>query len=303
MAHPHISFLSPGDLIYITCPAGFVAHERVAFAAETLAAWGFRVELGKTIGTGAHYMSGHDAERLADLQHALDRPDVAAILMGRGGYGCSRIVDDMDWAGFRARPKWICGFSDITVLHSHLQAQVGYPSLHSPMCGAFRPDSVGSPYIQSLLRALTGETLEYRTPPHPLNRAGAGDATLTGGNLAILAHLTGSPSEADTRGKLLFIEDVGEYRYNIDRMLLNLRRAGKLDALAGLVVGSFTDTQDTDRPFGQEVEDIIADKVRDFDYPVLFGLPCGHAEENVTLRLGARHRMEVSGEGGLLKTL
>ena len=297
-----IPFLSPGDLIYITCPAGYVAPERVACAAETLAAWGFRVEMGKTIGTGAHYMSGHDDERLADIQHALDRPDVAAILMGRGGYGCSRIVDDIDWAGFRARPKWICGFSDITVLHSHLHAQLAGPSLHSPMCGAFRPDSVNAPHIQSLLRALTGEPLEYHTPPHSLNRHGVAEGLLTGGNLAILAHLTGSPSAVDTRGKILFIEDVGEYRYNIDRLMLNLRRAGKLDALAGLVVGSFTDTQDTDRPFGQEVEAIIADKVREFDYPVFFGLPCGHAEENVTLRLGVQHRMEVTTAGANLTT-
>lgn len=288
--------LIPGDTIGITCPAGYVAMDRVACAVTTLKSWGYEVKLGRTVGSEYHYFSGHDQDRLADLQQMLDDPQVRCILMGRGGYGCSRIIDDLDFTAFQKHPKWLAGFSDITVLHSHIQAQFDIPTLHSPMCAAFQQNSLESLPVQSLKNALQGVPLHYEAPAHPFNRKGSATGILTGGNLAMLAHLTGSPSQVNMKGKILFIEDVGEYLYNTDRLLLNLKRSGQLKDLAGLVAGSFTDMQDTERPFGQTVEEIIWDKVKAYDYPVLFGFPCGHQEDNVTLQLGMAHKMEVADE-------
>ncbi len=294
MPHSHIPALSPGATIGITCPAGYVAHERVAHCVEVLQRWGFRVKLGATVGSEHHYFSGNDDARLQDLQAMLDDDGIDAILCGRGGYGTSRIIDRLDFSRFALRPKWICGFSDITVLHGHIHATLGTPTIHGPMCGAFTPDTDGAPHLESLRRALTGAAMRYSAPPHTRNRLGDAEGILVGGNLAILAHLSGSRSQMDTRGKILFVEDVGEYRYNLDRMLLNLKRAGMLDELAALVVGQFTESQDTERPFGQEVEDIIWDKVAEYDYPVCFDFPAGHAEVNYALRLGMAHRLAVT---------
>lgn len=285
--------LQSGDTIGITCPAGYVSHERIAFAVEVLQRWGFAVRVGKTVGTGAHYFSGHDSERLADLQAQLDDPTVRAILMGRGGYGLSRIIDDIDWKAFKESPKWICGFSDVTVLHSHIHQMLGIATLHSPMCGAFTPESERSYYIESLRRALAGKSLSYTFPASPHNRPGEVEGIIVGGNLAILAHLSGSVSAIDTKGKMLFIEDIGEHLYHIDRLLLNLKRSGRLESLKALLVGTFTDTEDTERPFGQTLEQIILDKVSEYNYPVAFNIPCGHETENLTLPLGVPMRLSV----------
>ncbi len=293
-------FLQPGDTVGITCPAGYVPQERIAWAAEVLRRWGYRVRIGATVGTGEHYFSGHDAERLADLQSMLDDEGIAAILMGRGGYGTSRIIDGIDWSAFARKPKWICGFSDITVLHSHIQRQLGVATLHSPMCGAFTPASERSFFLESLRHALKGQTPAYRFPPASLNRPGLAAGVVVGGNLAILAHLTGSPSQLDTAGKILFIEDIGEHLYKIDRMLITLRRNGQLSGLKALLVGSFTDTEDTERPFGQSLEEIIRSAVADYDYPIAFNFPCGHDKENVTLPLGVPCVLRVAEEGSSL---
>ncbi len=286
-------FLKPGDAIGITCPAGYVSHERIAYSQVVLQRWGFRVRVGATVGAGAHYFAGHDAERLADLQAMLDDREIKAILMGRGGYGVSRIIDAIDWTVFAENPKWICGFSDITVLHSHIHQTLGIATLHSPMCGAFTPESEGSFYIESLRRALTGRGLRYDIPGSPYNIPGLAEGPVVGGNLALLAHLTGSVSQLDTEGKILFLEDIGEHLYHIDRMLLSLKRSGQLSGLKALLLGQFTDMEDTDRPFGQMLEQIILDKVAGYGYPVAFNAPCGHDKENITLCLGRRHRLQV----------
>lgn len=293
-------YLKEGSVIGIACPSSYIPMERISFAAEVLNLWGFEVRLGKTAGAQHHYFSGTDEERLQDLQAMLDDPGIDAILMGRGGYGLSRIIDRLDFMQFRLRPKWICGFSDVVVLLNEIQGQLNTAVLHSPMCNAFKPETINSDHLKSLYAALTGESLHYNTPASPYNRHGKVEGALTGGNLAILAHLTGSPSEVNTDGKILFIEDVGEYLYNADRMLLNLKRAGKLDNLKGLIVGSFTDMQDTERPFGQTIEEIIVDKVKEYDYPVCFNFPCGHQEINYALCLGAQHKLIVTAEGGYL---
>lgn len=293
-------YLQKGSTIGITCPAGYVSHERVAYAITVLESWGLKVIVGKTVGSEHFYFSGNDEARRTDLQSMLDDPNIDAILMGRGGYGLSRIIDDLDFTHFDSKPKWICGFSDITVLHNHIHAQSGIATMHSPMCGAFTPESENSDYIQNFRSALWGEALNYSIPPSPFNRPGNAEGIMTGGNLAMLAHLSGSVSEVETDGKILFIEDIGEHLYNIDRLLLNLKRAGKLDNLAALLVGSFTDNQDTERPFGQTVEEIIWDKVAEYNYPVCFNFPCGHQEVNFTLTLGMKHRLAVSEDGSEL---
>jgi len=294
-------YLKEGSVIGITCPASYVSHERTAYAIVTLEKWGFKVKRGKTIGTEHFYFSGTDDERLADLQDMMDDPGIDAILMGRGGYGMSRIIDRIDFAGFLKHPKWICGFSDFTLLHNHLQRNHNYASLHSPMCIAFRPETENADHIAAFRDALLGNAMKYSIPPSPYNRAGKAQGILTGGNLAMIDHIMGSVSEVNTDGKILFIEDIGEYLYRIDRMMLTLKRAGKLDNLAALVVGSFTDMEDTERPFGQTVEEIIADKVKEYSYPVCFGFPTGHQEVNYTLTMGEVHSLGVSRGGSVLE--
>lgn len=296
-------YLQPGDTIGITCPAGFVSNERIAYAVEVLKRWGFNVRIGKTVGARDTYLSGTDAERLADLQAMLDDGTVKAILPGRGGYGVSRIVDAIDWTAFQKSPKWICGFSDITVLHSHIHQNLSIATLHSVMCGAFKPETEQSFYIDSFYRALTGRDISYQFPSSLSNINGDAQGILVGGNLALLAHLTGSVSQLDTEGKILFIEDIGEHLYNVDRLLLNLKRSGELRGLKALLVGQFTEMEDTERPFGYSVEEIILDKVAEYNYPVAFNFPCGHDTENVTLCLGRQHRLEIGLNGSQLSLL
>lgn len=293
----HPPYLKRGSTIGITCPAGYVSEERVAFAIETFKLWGFNVKVGRTVGTEYNYFSGTDTERLSDLQQMLDDPSVEAILMGRGGYGLSRIIDNINWSKFKLNPKWICGFSDITILHSHIHAQLEIPTLHSPMTAAFKPDTINSDHIKQIYAALTGESLFYHASPSEYNRNGNAEAILIGGNLAILDHLVGSPSDINMTGKMLFIEDIGEHYYKVDRMMLCLKRAGKLKNLRGLIVGGFTEMEDTDRPFGQTVEQIILDKVKEYDYPVCFDFPAGHLDVNHTLTLGSWHKLTVTDQG------
>lgn len=296
-------YLKQGSTIGITCPSSYIALERIEYAAGVLRDKGYKIILGKTSGTQHGYFSGTDDERTADLQAMLDDPNIDAILMGRGGYGMSRIIDRLNFTSFKNKPKWICGFSDIVILQNHIQAQFELPSLHSPMCNAYKADTINSEHLQSFFDAISGKELQYQIPASPFNRTGTAKGTLTGGNLSILAHLTGSVSEVDTAGKILFLEDISEYLYNIDRLLLNLKRAGKLDKLAGLVLGGFNELQDTERPFGQTVEEIIWDKVKEYNYPVCFDLPVGHIDINYTLALGMPYELNVTAEGSMLKTL
>ena len=294
-------YLKPGSILGITCPSGYVSDERVAYAISILERRGFVVKRGKTIGSEHFYFSGTDEERADDLQRMLDDPGMDAILMGRGGYGMSRIIDRLNFTAFIKHPKWVCGFSDITVLHNHLLARFGIASLHSPMCGAFKPETDHAPYLETFFSALTGAPLVYHTPPCSGNREGNTEGVLTGGNLSLITHLIGSASDVTTDGKILFLEDIGEHLYKIDRMMLTLKRAGKLDNLVGLVLGGFTEMEDTERPFGQTLEELIGDKVSEFDYPVCFHFPAGHQEINHTLTLGERHKLSVTASGSVLE--
>lgn len=301
MQHP--PFLKPGAVIGITCPSSAVTEERVERAVNLLKEWGYKTKTGNTIGLTDTYFSGDDDTRLADLQSMLDDDSIDAILMGRGGYGMSRIIDRLDFTKFLQKPKWICGFSDIIVLQSHLQKQFNMPSIHGPMCGAYKAEAALSDHMLSMKKAWVGEPLKYQIAASSYNRPGSAAATLTGGNLAILTHLTGTVSECDFDGKILLIEDIGEHLYHIDRMMLNLKRNGKLDRLKGLLVGSFNEIEDTDRPFGQTLEQIIIDKVKEYDYPVCFNFPCGHEEVNYAVFLGMNYRLTVGDNGSTLETM
>jgi muramoyltetrapeptide carboxypeptidase len=296
-------YLKQGSTIGITCPSSYIPLERIQYAASVLASKGYNTLLGKTCGTQFNYFSGTDEERCADLQSMLDNPDVDAILMGRGGYGMGRIIDQIDFTAFKAKPKWVCGFSDIIILQNHIQANFNIPVLHSPMCNAYKEETIDSPHLQSFFDAITGNTLRYEFPSSEYNRTGITEGILTGGNLAILAHVTGSASEVDTTHKILFIEDIGEVLYNIDRLMINLKRAGKLDKLAGLIVGGLTDLTDTERPFGKTVEQIICDNVKEYNYPVCFNFPAGHIDINYTLTLGLLHKLSVTETGSSLELI
>ena len=296
-------YLKQGSTIGIACPSGYLQKDRIEHAVEVLKQWGFNVKVGKAVGAEHHYFAGTDEERREDLQEMLDDPAIDAILMGRGGYGLSRIIDALDFTAFKNKPKWICGFSDVTVLHSHIQSQFNIATLHSPMCIAFKPGTEYTDYLQNFRDAITGTSLSYQTPPSKYNRPGTAEGIMTGGNLSLLAHLTGSASEVNTEGKILFIEDTGEFLYNIDRMMLHLKRAGKLDKIAALLVGDFDNIKESERSFGQGIEEIILDKVKDYSYPVCFNFPAGHEEINFTLSFGMDHKLIVDDTGGRLELL
>jgi muramoyltetrapeptide carboxypeptidase len=287
-------YLQKGDTIGIVCPAGYMAAEKIQTCINILQEWGYLVKVGKTVGGDSQtYFSGTDEERLTDFQEMLDDDGVKAILCARGGYGTGRIIEQINFDKFKKLPKWIIGYSDITVLHSHLYTNFNISSLHSPMAGAFNEEGYKNEYVLSLKNVLKGKKIRYAIPAHELNRKGEAIGELVGGNLALLAHLTGTNSDIKTKGRILFIEDVGEYSYNVDRMLYQLKRSGKLSKLAGLIIGGFTDMKDTERPFGKSVYDIIHEIIREYDYPVCFDFPVSHTDRNYALKIGAGYKLKV----------
>ncbi len=291
-------YLQTGDRIGLVCPAGFMASEKTNACIRALESWGYTVKAGKTVGgSSSNYFSGTDQERLDDFQQMLDDDEIKAVLCARGGYGSSRIIDQINFKKFKESPKWIIGYSDITVLHCHIYSNYYISTLHAPMAGAFNEkneqiDQQPDPdeYLLSFKNALEGKKIRYSCDVHPMNRKGTAIGELVGGNLALLAHLAGTVSDIKTKGRILFIEDTGEYLYNIDRMLLQLKRMGKLSKLAGLVVGGFTDTKDTERPFGQTAYEIILDTIKEYDYPVCFDFPVSHTVRNYALRIGTGYK-------------
>ena len=286
----------PGQTVYITGTGRKIDRESVAVATQIFEQWGASVEIAPTLFNDHHsYLAGTDSERLGDLQTALDNPAVKCIVCARGGYGTTRILEQLDLSGVKQNPKWIVGFSDITALHLKLVSQ-GILSVHATMPILFsKPDAHDS--LKSLRLVLSGAPVVMRVPPHRLNRAGVIQAPVVGGNLSLIVDSLGTPSEVDTRGKILVIEEVNEFHYKIDRMLMQLQRAGKLAPLAGLVVGHMTDIQDTNPSFGETVEDIIFRTVRGYDFPVAFKFPIGHEHPNLAFIHGHPSTLEVSAGG------
>jgi len=287
-------YLQPGNTIALVCPSGYMAIEKAQTCIDVLQQWGYKVKVGTTVGSAsATYFSGTDEERLINFQQILDDDAVHAILCARGGYGLSRIIDHINFKKFKKQPKWVIGFSDITVLHSHIYTNYGIATLHAPMAAAFNDGGYNNEFVQSLKQALVGKHIKYECAAHEFNKKGEGVGELVGGNLALLAHMVGTPSDIKTKGKILFLEDVGEYLYNIDRMMRQLQRSGKLEKLAGLIIGGFSDTKDTERPFGQNAYEIIHDIVKEYDYPVCFGFPVSHEKANYALKVGVGYKLKV----------
>ena len=294
------SHLSQGDTIGIVCPSGNIPLEKVQICIQTLEKWGYSVKLGTTVGAKKDSFSGTDTERAADLQSMLDDPSVKAILCARGGYGASRIIGSMNFKNFNEHPKWIIGFSDITVLHAAILQQ-NCMSIHGPMAAAFAKGEVGESYIQSLKQVLEGEKTSYTIPAHSMNTLGNAKAELVGGNLCILAHLIGSKNEVETSGKILFLEDVGEYHYNIDRLLIQCKNAGLFDNLAGLVIGGFTDLKDPASDFGATAYEIIKEHTSAYTYPICFDFPISHSLPNYAIKQGQQYSLEISEAGVCLQ--
>jgi len=290
-------FLVPGDTVAMVSTARKIAVEEVHYAKNFLEQQSYKVVLGKTIGAEDHQFAGSDVLRTADFQSFLDDPKVKAIWCARGGYGTVRIIDKLDFSAFQKSPKWIMGYSDVTVLHSHLH-KMGYQTLHAPMPVDFEKQTETAK--QTFLKSISGVKLSYTVVPHSLNRIGTASGVLVGGNLSMLYSLCGSPSAINTKGKILFLEDLDEYLYHIDRMLQNLSRNGMLEHLSGLVIGSMNKMNDNAIPFGKNAEEIIAAVVAAYKFPVCFGFPAGHNEDNNPLFLGAEVSLEVSENGSKL---
>ncbi|HEY8401674.1 MAG TPA: LD-carboxypeptidase [Cytophagaceae bacterium] len=284
--------LIAGDKVALIAPAKKFERNEISDGIKTLQSWGLEVVEGKNIYKGYHQFSANDDERLEDLQNALDDPSIKAIFAVRGGYGTSRIIDKLSFKKFKEQPKWIIGYSDITVLHTHLNRRK-YATLHSIMPLTFgQKDSKES--VNLLKKVLFGENLEYKLNNHPLNREGKTKGEIVGGNLSILNTVIGTRSEIKTKGKILFLEDIGEYLYHLDRMMVHLKRSGKLEKLSGLIVGHFTDIKDGSEPFGKSAYEIIQDAVEEYDYPVCFGFPAGHEPVNHPLIFGQKAKLIVS---------
>ena len=281
-------YLTSGDTVALAAPARKISHAEILPAERWLQAVGFNVFYDERLFAEDHQFAGSDEVRARYFQDLLDYDAVKAIWCVRGGYGSARIIDRLDFSRFQEHPKWICGYSDITVFHSHIQRHLQTATLHTTMPINVTEENTQSPAVQSFLAALKGETLSYEISPHPLSRQKAFSGILTGGNLSMLYSLVGSPSDVNTEGKVLFIEDLDEYLYHIDRMMLNLRRSGKLDGIRALLVGHLSDMHDNTVPFGKTAEEIVADCCRDFDFPVIFNVPAGHLPDNRAFRMGCR---------------
>jgi len=285
---PH---LKKGDKIAITCPAKKLPNP-MTDAVNLLESWGLEVVLGETVNASYHQFAGDDELRAKDLQRFIDDDNVKAIIAARGGYGTIRIIDHVDFSNLARKPKWVVGFSDITIIHAHLFNNYGVQSIHGQMPVNIPDASANS--LETLRRALFGEELKYTVPVNSLNRNGEGSGLLIGGNLSLLVAILNSVSDMDYAGKILFIEDVGEYLYTVDRMMHTLKRAGKLKNLAGLIVGGFTEIKDNDIPFGQTIPEIIRNVVNEYDYPVCFDFPAGHLPDNNSLVLGRKLNLSVT---------
>ncbi|NML65938.1 LD-carboxypeptidase [Hymenobacter sp. RP-2-7] len=290
--------LRPGQRVALVATARKITAAEVDFAVQTLSGWGLEVVLGTSIGAASHQFAGTDDERRRDLQRQLDDSSVRAIICARGGYGTARLLDELDFSGFAASPKWVAGFSDITALNCHL-LRLGYQSIHGVMPVLFG-QAAGEAAVASLRAALGGAPMPCEALAHPLNRPGTAQGELVGGNLSLLHTLTGTRSQVDFTGRILFLEDLDEYLYHIDRMLLHLHRSGQLAGLAGLVVGHFSQMRDNLIPFGQSAYEIIDQYAQRYHFPVGYGFPIGHEPSNHAVVVGRQATLDVAATGSQL---
>ena len=284
-------YLKKGDKIAIVCPAKKLPKS-IDVGIAILKDWGLAVVIGKTVNGSFNQFSGTDAERAADLQQYLDDPSIKAIIAARGGYGTIRIIDELDFAVFKENPKWLIGFSDITILLSHVLAKLNIQSIHGQMPYTFEDSTPEA--LESLRKVLFGEEVTYEYESDVTGRDGSTEGVLIGGNLSLLIAVEGSSSEMDYTDKVLFLEDVGEHEYSIDRMMRLLKRAGKLAILKGLIIGAFNELSEEKIPFGQTPEEIIWDLVKEYNYPVCFNFPSGHIDDNRAMVLGKMISLKIN---------
>jgi muramoyltetrapeptide carboxypeptidase len=293
--------LKKGDVIGITCPSGYITLEDIQPAVNKMKEWGFEIRIGDTVGARDFTFAGSDEQRATDFQTMIDDDSVKAVMLGRGGYGAVRIIDAIDFKKFSRHPKWLIGFSDATVFHSHINKNFGTATIHSKMCNSFPSDQEiitkeQSDSLDSIRKCLVGDKVQYSALTNSYNKVGIAEGILVGGNLSILENLAASKSDINTDDKILFIEEVEEYLYNIDRMLWNLKRSGKFESLKALIAGGFNRIKPDDpgEDFGKTVFEMILEKVKEYDYPVCFDFPVGHQKENYALKCGVKHRLNVS---------
>jgi muramoyltetrapeptide carboxypeptidase len=298
-------YLKAGDTVAIVAPSGVLNdHENyINKAKKLLESWELNVIVGKNVFNNYGHFSGTDKERTKDFQRALDDKTISAIWCARGGYGAMRIIDDLDYTEYLKTPKWIIGYSDITAIHNDLHI-LGSESIHSIMCKNLEDKDINNDRsIQALKDVLFGNKLSYNFNNKPENKLGKTSGQIVGGNLTLLHGLIGSKSSINTDGKILFIEDLGEYHYHIDRMLISLKRAGYFDNCNGLVVGGFSDLRKNTTPFGKNIKEIILDAVKEFDFPVLFDFPAGHEELNMPIILGRNIIMDINNSKSTIEFL
>lgn len=291
-------YLKKGDTIGIIATARKIDEVNLQAAKELMQSWGLHVVMGKTVGKSENQLAGPDWQRATDLQEMLDNPKIKMIWGAKGGYGTVRIVDRVNFEKFKKKPKWIVGFSDMTVLHSHLNT-LGYQTIHGIVSVSAK--NATDDAKSSLKQALFGQKPSYVISAHPFNKNGKAKGEIVGGNLSVLYSILGSKSEADVKGKILFIEDLDEYLYHIDRMLFNLKRNGYFDEVKGVIIGAMTEMNDNDVPWGKNALEIAKDIFKDYDFPVIYNFPAGHIKDNRALILGATVSIEVSEKGSTVK--
>ena len=289
-------FLKKNDTIGIVAPAGRITEKKITRAVKIFNDWGLKAELGRNIFKRKNTFAGNDKQRKDDFQNVIDREDIRAVICARGGYGTLRIINKIDFGKFRQNPKWIVGFSDITVIHSYLQKKVKCESIHSVMPGNFPENDVESKSLNSLKNVLFGGKTEYGINSHSLNRPGEAEGVLIGGNLSVLYSMQGTNLEIDTNDKILFIEDVNEYLYHIDRMISNFKLSGKLNNLRGLIIGHMNRMKDSPVAFGENAYEILHRAVEEYNYPVIFNFPAGHIKQNMAIILGRRIKMNINSQ-------
>lgn len=283
-------YLQKGDTVAIVATARKNIEDNLQPAISWLKSWGLEVKIGKTIGLDNNQLAGTDEQRAEDFQEMIDNPHIKAIWCVRGGYGTVRIIDKLDFSKFKKNPKWIIGFSDVTVLHSHLNT-LGYQSIHGIMPVSTKATEEAK---ESLRKALFGEFLEYVVPCDQMNKYGTAKGELVGGNLSILYSLFGSVSAIDCTDRILFIEDLDEYLYHIDRMMMNLKRNGCLEGLKGIIVGGMTKMKDNEIPWGKNALEIIEDVTKEYNIPVIYNFPAGHLADNHALIFGRKIKLEAN---------
>jgi muramoyltetrapeptide carboxypeptidase len=288
--------LKKGDTVAIAATARKTSKEIIAPSVEILKNWGLKVVFAPNLFKEENQFAGSDKERAAGFQWALDNKEVKAIILACGGYGTMRVIDNVTFRNFIKNPKWVVGYSDTTIIQSHL-FNLGIASIHGTMAFQFTKHEEAT---ESLRKVLFGEKQEYKADGHTLNRAGEERAEIIGGNLSLLYALSGSHSDIDTKGKILFIEDLDEYLYHVDRMMMQLKRSGKLKNLKGLIVGGMSDMKDNTVPFGQSAEEIIWDAVKEYKYPVCFNFPAGHISRNLAFYIGKKANLKVTKKGSEL---